>query len=467
MKTGRILLVDDEPIALDNLRYILEKEGYDVITTNNGNEAISLIKENELDLVLTDLRMPETDGMQVLDFSRHESPDTEVIMITGYATIDSAIGAMKLGAYHYITKPYKIDEVRTVVNEALTKRALKRENRALKANIKKLQSPEFITTDPGMEEILSIAQQVAYTDCSILITGESGTGKELLAHYIHNHSNRKQRPFVTVNCGAFNSESLSEELFGTGSKESPDQDRGTPGSIRLADGGTLFLDEITEIAPALQVKLLEVMQEKEITGAGNDHPQEVDVRFIAASNRNIELLTREGKFRKDLFFRLNVVNLHLPPLVERKRDVPGLINTFIDKYNTIYQNQVTGIEAQALNKLQNYSFPGNIRELEHIVERAVVLARTGELQLHHLPDLSSHSYRNNSGRLVSLEEYEQQYIEWVMKKCRGKKTRAAEILGIDRVSLWRKLKKYGYQVDTPEKHDHHADENGSQDLRKA
>ncbi len=445
MNKGKILIVDDEPIALDNLQILLSREGYDIIFVENGKDALDKIKESEFDLVLTDLKMPRVDGMQILETTRDLYPDTEVIIITGYATIDSAIEAMKVGAYHYITKPYKIDEVRKLVKEALEKRSLVKENNALRNKLVKVKENTIIAEDDVMQSLLEIARNVAGSDCNILITGESGTGKELLARYIHHHSQRNNQSMLAVNCGVFGEELLASELFGYEKGAFTGAEKKKVGIIQSAEGGTLLLDEIAEMSLSMQVKLLRVLQEKEIMSVGSTKPEKVNVRFIAATNRNLSAMVSEKTFRQDLYYRINVVNLHIPPLSERRRDIPLLLHYFVDRYNVLYDKKVERVSDDVIQLLMNYDFPGNVRELEHLVERAIVLSHGSVLDLSSFPGIEVTTFRNNEGVLLTLEEYEKRYIEWVLRKSGGKKAQAAEILGIDRVSLWRKLKKFGYE----------------------
>ncbi|MBU0681964.1 MAG: sigma-54 dependent transcriptional regulator [Proteobacteria bacterium] len=445
MNKIRILVVDDEKIAVRNLQHILEKEGYEVETASGGAQALQVLdraEDNEFDLVLTDLKMPGVDGMAVLAKTKLRYPDAEVIMITGYATVDSAIEALKAGAYHYIAKPFKLDEVRRVVKEALEKQVLKRENRQLKEKLAKAQGLSIITDDPQMRELLRTARHIAKGEVSILITGESGTGKELMARYLHENSPRVAGPFVAVNCGVFTEELLSNELFGHEKGAFTGADREKIGLIASAGGGTLFLDEITEMSLGMQVKLLRALQEKEIQPLGAVQPIKINVRFVAATNRDILKMVREGLFRQDLYFRINVMNIHLPPLAERRKDIPLLTKHFVDKYNSRMGKNVTEVAPEAMQQLKDYDYPGNIRELENIVERAVVLARGDTIESEHLPEMAVHTYRTPKGALPSLDEQERSYIELVLEQTQGNRTKAAEILGIDRVSLWRKLKKY-------------------------
>ncbi len=447
-EAARLLVVDDEEIALNNLKYILEKEGYDVTCTQSGSKALQYLQEKSFDLVLTDLKMEKVDGMMILKRTKELYPDTEVIMITGYATVDTAIEAMKAGAYHYLAKPYKLDEVRKVVTEALEKNRLKKENIRLKEHLKCFRGEtRLITNNARMKKLLETAKQVAATDSNVVICGESGTGKELLAKFVHCCSNRKDGPLLTVNCGAFQEELLANELFGhekgafTGATEMK------KGVVEMADGGTLFLDEVTEMSLGMQVKLLRVIQEKEVLRVGGTRPIKVDVRFIAATNRDLQEEVREGHFRRDLFFRINVVSLEIPPLADRRDDIPLLIQFFIDKYAKMMNKSLKNAAPEVVDVLQHYDFPGNVRELENIIERGVALASDDTIEIMHLPEDLRGSHlqtfrRKTGGTIPSLAEQEKAYIEWVLRESGGNKTVAAQTLGIDRVSLWRKLKKY-------------------------
>lgn len=448
----RILVVDDEKIALRNLEHVMKKEGYDVTGTQSGMQALKLIESYAFDVILTDLKMENVDGMQILRKARDLHPDCEVIMITGFATLDTAVKAMKQGAFYYIAKPFKLDEVRKVVKEALEKVQLKRENILLREQIDRFQGRvKIVTQDPAMERLLETAAQIAPTDCNVILNGESGTGKELLARFIHNHSKRAEGPFFAVNCGAFTDELLTNELFGHEKGAFTGALAMKKGLIETASGGTLFLDEITEMATSMQVKLLRVIQEREVLRVGGTDPVKVDVRFVAATNRDISDAIKSGSFRSDLFFRLNVVSLRIPPLAERKNDIPLLCYYFLKRYATIMKKPVAEISEEVIGLLMNYDFPGNVRELENIIERGVALCNGPRIEVAHLPedlkDLSVRTFRRIEGKLPSLEDQERAYITWVLTEVGGNKTLAAQVLGIDRVSLWRKLKRFGLETD--------------------
>ncbi len=447
----RLLVVDDEAVALRNLEHILAKEGYDIVSTQSGPQALKFLETGEFDLVITDLKMEKVDGMQILERVRKLYPFTEVVMITGYATVDSAIAAMKSGAYHYIAKPYKLDEVRKVVLEALEKNRLKKENELLKERLKAIGGGEtrIVTDNSGMKNLLQTVRQIAPTDCNIIISGESGTGKELLASYIHGHSGRSKGPFLAINCGVFSEELLANELFGHEKGAYTGADTLKKGLVEMADGGTLFMDEISEMPASMQVKLLRVIQEREVMRVGGTTPIKVDVRFIAATNRDLAEAVNKGSFRQDLYFRMNVVSVTIPPLSERKDDIPLLCRYFLDKYSKAMGKKVGEIDPEVVSVLMDYDFPGNVRELENMIERGVALARGDTIELAHLPDdfkdLDIKTFRKKDGRLPTLEDQEKAYILWVLKESGGNRTAAAQALGIDRASLWRKLKRFGIE----------------------
>ena len=449
--TGKILIVDDEATAVENLAHVCRKEGHDVTTRTTGMGALEALEQSHFDLILTDLRMEKVDGMAILKRAKLADPETVVILITGYATLDSAVSAMKAGAFHYIAKPFRLDEVREVVRNALEIHNLKRENRLLKGRLE--NSPDgstIITQDAVMRRLLDMARQVAPTNTNILINGESGTGKELLARYIHDQSSRSDKTFQALNCGALQKELLANELFGhekgayTGATES------RIGLIEATNGGTLFLDEIAEMSLTMQVKLLRVIQEREVQRLGATKTIPVDIRLIAATHQDLHKEVAAGRFRQDLYYRLDVVGLRLPPLAQRRGDIPLLAYHFLQKHASRMGRLVDDIDPEAMIALLDYDYPGNIRELENIIERGVALARESQLSLTNLPaTLSEHAVqavREKAGkRLPTLAEREADYIRYVLESCRENRTRAAKVLGIDRVSLWRKLKKYGLE----------------------
>jgi DNA-binding NtrC family response regulator len=442
---ARLLIVDDEEIALRNLQHVMEKEGCRVIATQSGAAAVALLEKQDFDVVLTDLRMEGVDGMDVLKKSRELQPQAEVIFITGYATAESAVQALKHGAFYYIAKPFRLDEVRKVVAEALAKVRLRRENEDLRREVERYRDGDgIVTQDAGMQRLLEMARQIAPTDCSVLITGESGTGKELFAKYLHRQSTRADGPYTAINCGAFSEQLLTNELFGHEKGAFTGATALKKGLIEVSAGGTLFLDEVTEMTPSMQVKLLRVLQEKEVLRVGGTRPVKCDVRVLAATNRDVNEAVKNGSFREDLYFRLNVVNLRIPPLSQRKGDIPLLARHFLIKYASRMKKPVTRISDEVLTLLMDYPFPGNVRELENLIERGTAMAQADIIEVGHLPEsfqnAGSFGFRKVAGRFPTLDEQEQTYITRVLDEVKGNQTVAAQILGINRASLWRKLK---------------------------
>jgi len=447
-----ILVVEDEDIARENLEHILAKMGYEVISVDSGIKALNLLKTKDVDLVITDLKMKQVDGMQVLRKTRELQPYTEVIMITGYATVDSSVQAMRNGAYYYIAKPFKIDEVRKVSKEALLKRRLRLENLKLKDTLKKFQQISFIVgQSKAMTEVQKTIRQIAPSDINVLIMGESGTGKELVARAIHNLSPRSGNRFIAFNCGSFTEELMANELFGHEKDAFTGATKAKAGLIKVADGGTIFLDEIGDMPLTMQVKLLRVIQEKEILPVGGENPISVDVRFIAATHRDLKEDVENGHFRQDLFYRLNVITIKPPPLTDRNGDIPLLAYHFLSQKCEAMNKDIQTIDRESMELLCQYSWPGNVRELENVIERAVALENGPTICVNDLPEyinnLSVETYRRESADLPTLEEQEKNYIKWVLEKCDWNKTKAAKIMGIDRVSLWRKLKRFGLEID--------------------
>jgi DNA-binding NtrC family response regulator len=447
---GRILIVEDEKSALRNLEHVMKKEGYGVTATLSSTSALNLLEEREFDIVLTDLRMGRVDGMEILEKAKRLRPDTEVIVATGYATVPFAVETMKKGAYDFITKPLELDAVMNAVKGALEKVSQKKKTAMLRDHIERYEGKvKIITENPSMLGLLETAGQIAPTDCNVLVTGESGTGKELLARYIHFTSARAKGPFFAINCGALNEELLSNELFGHEKGAFTGADSMKKGLIEMATAGTLLLDEITEMSPAMQVKLLRVLQEKELLRLGGTSAVKVDVRIIAATNRDVQEAIHENQFRQDLYYRLNVVSMNMPPLSDRRDDIPLLSQYFLKKYSALMKKDVADISPSVTGVLMNYDFPGNVRELENIIERGVALSNGATIELAHLPedlkDLEIRTFRKKEGRLPSLEDQEISYIRWVLRETGGNKTLAAQVLGIDRVSLWRKMKKHGLE----------------------
>ncbi len=449
MNGTRMLIVDDEPVAVSNLAYALGKSGHKVVTRTSGAGALEVLDSEPFDVVLTDLRMERVDGMMVLRRALERDPDQAVIIITGHATLPSAVEAIKAGAYDYIEKPFRLEQVRAVVAKAAELVHLRRENRDLRERAGTVGNADLrlITQNPGMLRLLQTAREVAPTDSNVLILGESGTGKELVARHLHAHSRRARGPFVAVNCGAFQEELLANELFGHEKGAYTGAVDARPGLIEAARGGTLFLDEIAEMSQSMQVKLLRAIQEREVLRLGSVKPRPVDVRFVSATLRDLHSEVAAGRFRQDLYYRMDVVSLTLPPLAERRDDIPLLAFYFLRKHALRMDKLVQDIDPETTALLCEYDFPGNVRELENIIERGVALARGATLTARALPpalaERAIQVIREKEGRLPTLEEREADYIRWVLEKSAGNRTQAARILGIDRVSLWRKLKRLG------------------------
>jgi DNA-binding NtrC family response regulator len=447
MRRSKILIVEDELIARENLEHVLKKEGYDTVAVESGALGFKELEKQEFDLVMTDLRMQQVDGLQVLERTKELYPDTEVIMITGFATVSTAVEAMQKGAYHYLPKPYKIDEVRILVGKALEKRSLRQEVTELKRQVQSQKAvPFLIGKSPKIELLKKTIEQIAPSDATVLILGETGTGKELVAKAIHHLSPRADNRFLAINCGAFSEELLANEIFGH-EKEAFTGARGVKkGLLEAASGGTILLDEIGDMPPSMQVKLLRVLQDKTLMRVGGTTEIPVDIRVLAATNKDLKGAVDTGNFRQDLYYRINVVTLQVPTLVERKDDIPLLCQHFLEKFSEAQGKKIDKVSDEVMGVLGNYEFPGNIRELENIMERAVTLCSSGAIEMQHLP-LDFHQphfqvQRHQRREFATLEENEKEYISWVLKQVNGNKTKAAEILGIDRVSLWRKLKRY-------------------------
>ncbi len=442
-----ILVVEDETIARKNLEHILKKAGYDVTSAEGGDKAINLIKSREFDLIITDLKMEKTDGMAVLSQAKSLQPHTEVILITGYATVDTAVEAMTKGAYYYISKPYKIDEVKKIAEEALIKRRLYLENQSLKASLKDLKKKSpIIGQSKAMKSVLDTIAQIAPSDINVMVMGESGTGKELVAKAIHELSPRADKRFVAFNCGSFTEELMANELFGHEKDAYTGATKQKQGLIEAASGGTVFLDEVGDMPLSMQVKLLRVIQEKEVLRVGGVDPVKVDVRFIAATHRDLHEEVENGHFRQDLYYRLNVITIQLPPLVERNEDILLLAHHFLNIKSMEMNKKINDIEKEAKSLLMQYPWPGNVRELENAMERAVALENGDVITVESLPDyirnISIETYRHNTSTVPTLIEQEKRYILWVLDKTNWNKTQAAKIMDIDRVSLWRKMKRY-------------------------
>lgn len=443
-----VALVDDEEIFLRRVKSILEKNfNVAVHCFLDSISFLSSLKSNSFELLLLDLNLPDLSGLEVIDYLSKMNVDIEIIMITGHGTIDSAVEALKKGARDYILKPVDKDRLLFSIRNVIDRIYLKKENEKLKKLISKKQADTlngFIASSLKMQEVLNIVKKVAPLDCNVLLQGETGTGKEMVARIIHELSNRKEGNFLSVNCGGFSEELITNELFGHEKEAFTGATSQKKGIFEAADKGTIFLDEIGEMSISLQVKLLKVIEEKRIFRLGSHKPINLDVRIISATNRDLKDMVKKGLFRQDLYYRLNVVTITIPPLRDRMDDVPMLISHFISKYNKRFGKNVSGISTKALSILLKYNFPGNVRELENIIQRAIALCNDKEIKPQHLPeDITNLDHMEvKENVLLSLEEMEKQHIKKVLEFTGYDKKATATILNIPRTTLWRKIKKY-------------------------
>jgi len=445
----RILIVDDEASVGQFLSIMLEREGYKVEAVLSGKDALEKIAENPPQVVLADLRMPEMDGIELLTRIKEEDPRIAVVIMTAYGSLESAVEAMRKGAFDYVMKPFQIEEIKLVIKRAIEERKLREENLELKRRVKQYELKEIVGKNEKFQKVLELAKKVAPTDSTVLIRGESGTGKELIAKAIHNMSPRANNPFIAINMAALPEELLESELFGYTKGAFTGATKNKEGLFKAAEGGTILLDEISEASPRIQVKILRALQEKEITPVGSTKTIKVDVRIIASTNADLEKMVAEGKFREDLYYRLNVVYIHLPPLRERKDDIPLLTNHFLKKYTSLYNLPPKKISDETMKILLEYSWPGNVRELENAIERAVILSEGEVIKPVDLPEKIRDRFSvggvsdqvSLSG--LTLEELEKRYILQVLDETGWNKNRAAQILGIDPSTLYRKLQRYG------------------------
>ena len=449
---SKVLIVDDDLDALEMMQDLFETKGYISITARNGLEALEAIKNQEPDIILSDIRMPEMDGMQLLRVLTKDYPHIPVIMITAHGTIKTAVEAMKIGAKDYILKPLSLDEILTKVERITQLSNLIKENEYL---LNKLQQTYDFTNMIGktekIQELFRLIKDVAATNTTVLIDGESGVGKELIANAIHYNSPRVKRPFVKVNCGVLAESLLESELFGHVRGAFTGAIKDKIGRFEMANGGTLFLDEIGDISLNMQLKLLRVLQEGEFERVGGTETLKVDVRIVAATNKDLKKAIKEGTFRQDLYYRLNVIPIQVPPLRERREDIKYLVNHFIEKFNRVYGKSIREIEPRAMEIIENYDYPGNIRELENLIERIVVLDKKGKISVSDLPD----SVRQASGEFDDetidfdkglgnlVEDYERNLILKALEQNSFNKLQTAKMLNMNRGTLMSKLKKYG------------------------
>jgi two-component system response regulator PilR (NtrC family) len=457
MAKQRILVVDDEKSMCDFLEIMLQKEGYEVTSTTSGEKALELLDNNLYGMILTDIKMPGVDGFAVLRKAKEVSPDTVVIMITAYGSPEGAVTAIKEGAYDYVTKPFRVEEVKLTIKKALERSNLIKENIRLRQAVEeRYKFWNLIGKSPKMQRVYELVEKVSQTKANVLITGESGTGKELVAKAIHYNSVRKEGSFVTLNCGAIPENLLESELFGHMKGSFTGAIANKRGLLETAEGGTLFMDEIGELPLPLQVKLLRVIQEREFKRVGGTDDIKVNVRIISASNQDLQQKVAHSSFREDLFYRLNVIQIKIPPLRERKEDITLLMNHFVQKYSTETGKKIEGITPEAMELLVSYDFPGNVRELENIIERSITLETTPTITERHI-----RSYLNertiSKGTPPSLEipeegidlnkvveDLERAFILKALEQTGGIKKKAAEILGMNFRAMRYKLAKYGF-----------------------
>ena len=440
-----ILVVEDEEVMRSILRQLLRDSGYDVFTANSAENAMQIFSENEISITLTDIKMSGKDGLELLDQIKAIEPEAIVIIMTAYSSVDTAVAALRKGAYDYVTKPFVNEDLLQTIKNAVTQQQLFKENRVLRRELRgRYDFSQIVGKSDGLRRVFDLVNKVAGTNANVLIQGESGTGKELVARSIHLNSDREDNPFLAVNCGALPESLLESELFGhtKGSFTGAVADK--KGLFRSAAGGTIFLDEIGDMPPLLQVKLLRALQEHEVTPVGASIPVKFDARIIAATTKKLEAEVTDGRFREDLFYRLNVVEIDVPPLRERRDDIPLLIKHFLARAARERDAGEITVSKDAISALVNYDWPGNIRELENVIERAVILS-SSEIDLDGLPPKLSGNYPSGVGRNSlnpTLDDLEKTYILEVLAAVDDDKTKAASILGIDLSTLYRKLKKY-------------------------
>jgi two-component system NtrC family response regulator len=450
MAGDTILVIDDEASQREAVGGYLRKRGFTVLQADNGRRGLEILQGQVVDLVITDLRMPELDGMGVLEAARQTNPDIGVVLVTAFGSVDGAVDAMQEGAFHYLEKPIDLDELDEIVDRALERSHLVSENELLRERIGGgAQFGGIIARDPAMEEALNVVARAAPSRATVLVRGESGTGKELVARAVHDASPRADKPFVGVNCAALNKGLIESELFGHEKGAFTGAIDRRVGRFEQANGGTLFIDELAEIPAEVQVKLLRVLQERKIGRVGSGTEIEVDVRLIGATHRDLQGLVADGGFREDLFYRLNVVSVQLPPLRSRKRDIPVLVEHFLARYAEENAKTIEGVSKEAMDLLMRYVYPGNVRELQNIIERAVVMARGDVVTKNDLSlegqEMQSAAESLPSGTTLSeqVEDLEKKAIAEALQQANGIQSRAADILGLTERNLRYKLKKYG------------------------
>ena len=441
----RLAVIDDEPMVCQRLKQVFRRSDFEIETFGAGKPALARMSQQPFQLILTDIRLPDIDGLEILKRIKKDYPGTEVILITGYATLDQAVEAVKKGAFYYLSKPFTPDQVRAVVERAQDHIRISSENKILREEVNnKIQYEGIVGISLKIKELLAAVSKVSQIDCNVVIQGESGTGKELVARAIHFNSARLSGPFVVFNCGGFSEELIANELFGHEKGAFTGADSTKIGLMEAAQRGTLFMDEIGEMPTTMQVKLLRVIQEKNLLRLGSTKPIDLDIRIISATNRELEKEVELGRFRQDLYYRLKVVLIKVPPLRERKEDIPLLLNHFLLKYNRAYKKKVQGFSRESLETLMKYSFPGNVRELENIVASAVALSEGVLIGPSDLPEdmrrFDIETY--GSTQWLSWEEKEKEYIRKILETTHYNKIEAARILKMSRTTLWRKILRY-------------------------
>ncbi|MCF8029666.1 MAG: sigma-54 dependent transcriptional regulator [Desulfohalobiaceae bacterium] len=435
----RILVIDDEPVLRESLQAWLERDGYSVEAVASGGQGLNRIAKTRFDLVFLDLKLEDIDGIQVLTRIKEDDPDTSVVMITAYGSVPSAVEAMKQGAEDYLLKPFEPEELSVLIEKIITHKAREQENIFLRTEQReRTRFESLLGQSEPMQEIFSFIEDISPTDSTVLITGETGTGKELAAKAIHSRSHRCEGPFVAVNCGSLPEQLMESELFGYEQGAFTDAKQSKKGRLELAGTGTLFLDEVGEIGPRMQIDLLRVLEERSFTRLGGTRPIGTDIRVIAASNKDLPEAVRAGYFREDLYYRLNVISLEMPPLRKRKEDIPLLAEHFLSRFRQETKKEIEHISRQALDLMMLYDWPGNVRELENAIERAVVVGKGKKIQPEDLP-ISREPGLNKEG---SLQEMEKVHIQQVLKQNDWNISRSAKILGIDRSTLYKKIRRY-------------------------
>ena len=447
-----LLVVDDEEVQLNSMAGFLRKQGYRVFAASTPAKALELVRENTIDVVLTDFKMPGMSGVELLAAIKEINPEIDVVVMTAFGSIESATEAMKLGAVDYLTKPIDLQQLRLTLHHVLERKQLLSENRQLREQLaSKFRFEGIVSQSAAMEQVLNLAARVANSNATVLITGETGTGKELIARAIHFAGPRKEKPFIPVNCAALPENLLESELFGHEKGAFTGADRQRKGRFELADGGTLFIDEVGEIPPPVQIKLLRVLQERAFERLGGTETLRVDVRVVAATHRDLDEMIRDGRFREDLYYRLNIISIRIPPLRQRREDIPPMVDAFVQRFSQENGKPITGVSREAMDLLMKYDYPGNVRELENIIQQAVVLTRSDIITSDDLPPRVREPKRDEDAApefdhgtfTERVEAFEKSLIRQALQQAGGVQTRAAELLGISERHLRYKLKKLG------------------------